>query len=150
MSSWTTIVQNCRLCKIVSLLSEIMCMCGDWHSFPSPSVFGKYFSSGQLSVNKCVNSAVAKITTQFFRWETMHIDYRRILESLWILGWVNLYKKNLKLKNIQFVVNSFYKKKWKDIYKNFFLHNWHANLYGFANICMLPVSNTFKDMQSKI
>ena len=55
--------------------------------------------------------------------------------------------KNLKLTNIQFVVNSFYPKKWKGI---FFWHNWLANLHGFANICKLPVSNTFKDMQLKI
>ena len=38
----------------------------------------------------------------------------------------------------------------KGISKIFFGHNWLANLHGFANICKLPVSNTFKDMQSKI
>ena len=58
--------------------------------------------------------------------------------------------KNLKWKNKQFVVNSFYQNKWKGILKIFFCHNWLANLHGFANICKLPVSNTFKNMHSKI
>ena len=30
------------------------------------------------------------------------------------------------------------------------LHNWLANLHRFANICKLSVSNTFKDIQSKM
>ena len=35
------------------------------------------------------------------------------------------------------------------LYKHFW-HNWLANLQGFANICKLPVSISFKDMHSKI
>ena len=41
-------------------------------------------------------------------------------------------------------------KKLKDIKKNFFWHNWRADLHGFANICNLPESNTFKNIHSKI
>ena len=29
-------------------------------------------------------------------------------------------------------------------------HNWFANLHGFVNICKLSVSNTVKDMHSKL
>ena len=43
------------------------------------------------------------------------------------------------------------KKMERHFFLNFFWHNWHANLHGFANnICKFPVSNTFKEMQSKI
>ena len=52
-----------------------------------------------------------------------------------IIGWVNLYQK--------FEIEKY-------TVCGFFGHNWLANLHGFANICKLPVSNTFKDMQSKI
>ena len=38
----------------------------------------------------------------------------------------------------------------KALKKKNFGHNWLPNLHGFANICKLPVSNTFIDMQSKI
>ena len=58
--------------------------------------------------------------------------------------------KNFKRKNIQFLVKSFYQKKMERHLKKIFGHNWHANLHVFANICKLPVSNTFKDMHSKI
>ena len=54
----------------------------------------------------------------------------------------SIYIKNLKLKNIQLVVDSFYPKNG-DIKKHFVGHYWHANLQGFANIGKLPVSNTF-------
>ena len=62
--------------------------------------------------------------------------------SVWVLGkplactigWVKLYQK---FEIEKYTVNSFY-------------HNWLANLHGFANVCKLPISNTFKDMQSKI
>ena len=47
------------------------------------------------------------------------------------LGWVNLYKK-FELKNIQFVVNSFYKKNGKDIFCKFFFAQLAC---GFAWIC---------------
>ena len=30
------------------------------------------------------------------------------------------------------------------------LHKWLENLHGFANICKLPVAQTFKVMESKI
>ena len=41
-------------------------------------------------------------------------------------------------------------KKWKDIFLNFFLHNWHADMHGFANICKLPVSDTLKICSKKL
>ena len=65
------------------------------------------------------------------------------------LGWVNLYQK--------FVIEKYtvcgkliYQKNGKAFYKKKFWHNWLANMHGFVNICKLPVSNTFKDMHSKI
>ena len=60
------------------------------------------------------------------------------------IGWVNLYKKNLKMKNVQFVVNSFNPKKIERNFFKFFWHNWDADLHGFVNICKLPVAPTFE------
>ena len=37
-------------------------------------------------------------------------------------------------------------KKIEWYFLNLFCHSWLANLHGFANICKLPVSHTFKDM----
>ena len=66
------------------------------------------------------------------------------------LGWVNFYQK--------FEIEKYTvcgqlispEKNEKALKKKKFGHNWLANLHGFLNICKLPVSNTFKDMQSKI
>ena len=65
------------------------------------------------------------------------------------LGWVNLYQK-FEIKKYTVCGKLILPKKWKDIFKKIFWHNWLADLHGFANICKLPVSITFKDMQSKI
>ena len=62
------------------------------------------------------------------------------------LGWVNLYQK-FEIEKYTVCGKLILPKKWKGI---FFWQNWLANLHGFLNICKLPVSNTFKDMQSKI
>ena len=65
------------------------------------------------------------------------------------VGWVNLYQK-FEIEKYSVCGKLILPKKWKGIFLNFFWHNWLANLHGFANICKLPVSNTFKDMQSKM
>ena len=59
------------------------------------------------------------------------------------VGWVNLYQK-FEIEKYTVCGKLILPKKWKG---KFFWHNWLANLHGFANICKLPVSNTFKDMQ---
>ena len=64
------------------------------------------------------------------------------------VGWVNFYRK-FEIEKYTVCGILILPKKWKGIFKKFFWHNWLANLHGFANICKLPVSNTFKDMQSK-
>ena len=64
------------------------------------------------------------------------------------VGWVNLYKK-FKIEKYTVFGKLVLPKKKKAFKKKKFGHNWLANLHGFANICKLPVSNTFKDMQSK-
>ena len=69
-----------------------------------------------------------------------------IASFIYILGWVNLYKK-FEIEKYTVCGKLILPKKMEGI---FFWHNWLANLHGFANICKLPVSNTFKDMQSKI
>ena len=58
--------------------------------------------------------------------------------------------KNQKLKKIQFVVKSFHPKNNLEIFLNQFLHKRLADLHGFANLCKLPVSHTFKVVQFKI
>ena len=60
------------------------------------------------------------------------------------LDWVNLCQK-FEIEKYTVCGKLILPKKWKGI----FGHNWLANLHGFANICKLPVSNTFKDMHSK-
>ena len=69
--------------------------------------------------------------------------------NIYTLGWVNLSQK-FEIQKYTVCGKLILPKKWKDIFQNFFGHNWHANLHGFANICKLPVSNTFRDNQSKI
>ena len=44
----------------------------------------------------------------------------------------------------------FTKTNWKAFFYFFFGRNWLANMHGFANICKLPVFNTFKNKHSKI
>ena len=58
--------------------------------------------------------------------------------------------KNWKIGKKQSVVKLFYPKICKRNTFLIFLHKWLANLHGFANICKLPVAQTFKVMQSKI
>ena len=70
--------------------------------------------------------------------------YTVIRGRIYTVGWVNLYKK-FEIEKYTVCGKLILPKKWKGI----FGHNWLANLHGFANICKLPVSNTFKDMQSK-
>ena len=70
-----------------------------------------------------------------------------IIKYTCTLGWVNLYQK-FELEKYT-VRSKLISKKWKGVFFKFW-HNWLANLHGFAKICKLPVSNTFKDMQSKI
>ena len=65
------------------------------------------------------------------------------------VGWVNLYQK-FEIEKYTVCGKLILPKKWKGILNFFFWHNWLANLHGFANISKLTVSNTFKDMQSKI
>ena len=65
------------------------------------------------------------------------------------LGWVNLYKK-FEIEKYTVCGKLIYQKNGKAFYKKKFWHNWLANMHGFVNICKLPVSNTFKDMHSKI
>ena len=61
----------------------------------------------------------------------MYVHTRRT----YALGWVNLYLKKLKLKNIVFVVNSFYPKKMeRHLKKKFIGTTGFVNLHGFANI----------------
>ena len=54
------------------------------------------------------------------------------------VGWVNLYQK-FEIEKYTVCGKLILPKKWKDIFLNFFWHNWHANLHGFANICKLYV-----------
>ena len=61
------------------------------------------------------------------------------------VGWVNLYQK-FEIEKYTVCGKLILPKKME----RHFWHNWLANLHGFANICKLPVSNTFKDMHSKI
>ena len=75
--------------------------------------------------------------------------------SLWFgsraycsLGWVNLYKK-FEIEKYTVCGKLILPTKMERHFF-YFWHNWLANLHGFANICKLPVSNTFEDMQSKI
>ena len=66
------------------------------------------------------------------------------------VGWVNLYQKfEIEKKTVcgKLILPP---KNGKGIFLKQFLHNWLANLHRFANICKLPVSNTFKDMHKKI
>ena len=63
------------------------------------------------------------------------------LAPLCTVGWVNLYQK-FEIEKYTVFGKFILPKKWKGI-KNFFWHNWLADLHGFANICKLPVSNTF-------
>ena len=65
------------------------------------------------------------------------------------VGWVNLYQKFEIGKYTVCGKLILPPKNRKALKKFFWGHNWLANLHGFANICKLPVSNTFKDMQSK-
>ena len=58
------------------------------------------------------------------------------------VGWVNLYQK--------FEIEKYTVCGKLILPKKIWGHNWLADLHGFGNICKLPVSNTFKDMQSKI
>ena len=64
------------------------------------------------------------------------------------VGWVNLYHK-FEIEKYTVCGKLILPQKMKRHFKNNW-HNWLANLHGFANICKPPVSNTFKDMQSKI
>ena len=64
------------------------------------------------------------------------------------LGWANLYQK-FEIEKYT-VVNSFYQKNRKAFFVIFFWLNWLAILHGFANICKLSISNTFKGMHSQI
>ena len=68
---------------------------------------------------------------------------------VYILSWVNLYQK-FEIEKYTVGGKLILPKKWKGIFVKICYHNWLANLRGFANICKLPVSNTFRDMQSKI
>ena len=67
---------------------------------------------------------------------------------MYTVGWDNLYQKSEIEKYT--VCDKLIKKNGKRLNFFFFWHNWHADLHGIANICKLPVSNTFKNMQSKI
>ena len=58
-----------------------------------------------------------------------------------IVGWVNLYQKYTVCGKLILPKNM------ERHFFIFFWHNWLANMHGFANICKLPVSNNFKDMQ---
>ena len=62
------------------------------------------------------------------------------------LGWVNLYQK-LEIEKKKVVVKSLYSKK---IIKKFKRKMFTQMACGFANFCKLPLSHTFKVMQSKI
>ena len=69
-----------------------------------------------------------------------HIRTQCIIQYMYVhtrrtyaLGWVNLYLKKLKLKNIVFVVNSFYPKKMERHLKKKIY--WHNRLCEFAWIC---------------
>ena len=78
-------------------------------------------------------------------------EFKEISESdsPYSIGWVNLYQK-LDIEKYTVYGKLIFPKTMERHFFIFFWHNWFANLHGFANICKLPVSNTFKDMQSKI
>ena len=63
--------------------------------------------------------------------------------------WVNLYQK-FEVEKYTVRGRLILPQKIERNFFKFFWHNWHADLHGFANNCKLPVSNSFKDMQSKI
>ena len=71
------------------------------------------------------------------------------LAPLCTVGWVNLYQK-FEIEKYTVCGKLILPQKMERHLNFFCWHNWLANLHGFANICKLPVSNTFKDMQSKI
>ena len=81
---------------------------------------------------------------------TLHIHYTVYVHCTLYSRLGQFVSKIWNWKCIQFVENSFYQKKWKGIKKKKCWHNWLANSHIFANICKLPVSNTFKEMHSKI
>ena len=67
-----------------------------------------------------------------------------------MLGWVNLYQKFEIEKYTVCSKLILQKTMERHLKKKIFCRNWLGNLHGFANICKLPVSNTFKDMLLKI
>ena len=75
-------------------------------------------------------------------------EYIHVLVIEGSVGWVNLYQK-FEIEKYTVCGKLILPKNGKAFFK-FFWHNWLANLHGFANICKLLVSNTFKDMQSQI
>ena len=66
----------------------------------------------------------------------------------WMKGWVNLYQK-FEIKNIQFVVNSFYQKNGK-AFKKFFLAQLACEFACICEYLHASCIQTFKDMHSKI
>ena len=64
------------------------------------------------------------------------------------VGWVNLYKK-FEIEKFTVCGKLILPNKMERHFFNFRMHNWHADLHGFANIFKLPVSNTYKDMHCK-
>ena len=79
------------------------------------------------------------------------VKLRVIRKGMRTVGWVNLYQK-FEIEKYTVCGKLILPKKMEShlFKKKVFGHNWLANLHGFANTCKLPVSNTFKDMQSKM
>ena len=61
------------------------------------------------------------------------------------VGWVNLYQK-FEIEKYTVCGKLILPKNGKIFFPILFWPTWHANLHGFANICKLPVCNTFKNM----